>query len=144
MRCARGSTKDKTPRFEFSEPAFRERSEEKPLVNLVDSVQFVSRNTAELRGIFTGVIAFESPHKTPQVCASNRASPVGHWKVPKVMTQPYHLTYAVSAVAAAWRNQVAFEYDGPGCGGKFSHAWIGANNQQIKSKSDAHPHPSTT
>ncbi|KAI8953798.1 hypothetical protein F4801DRAFT_85572 [Xylaria longipes] len=37
-----------------------------------------------------------------------------------------------SAVAAAWRNQVAFEYDGPGCGGKFSHAWIGANNQQIK------------
>ncbi|KAI1736941.1 hypothetical protein F4680DRAFT_451551 [Xylaria scruposa] len=39
-------------------------------------------------------------------------------------------TFAVAA--AAWKNQVAFEFDSPGCKGKIGHARVGASRQQIK------------
>ncbi|KAI8624624.1 hypothetical protein F5Y19DRAFT_480368 [Xylariaceae sp. FL1651] len=39
---------------------------------------------------------------------------------------------ALAAVTAAWRNQLAFEFTGPGCGGKLAHAWVGSKYQQIK------------
>ncbi|KAH8164666.1 hypothetical protein CIB48_g3570 [Xylaria polymorpha] len=48
-----------------------------------------------------------------------------------------------SAIAVAWTDQVALEFATPGCHGLFSHAWIGSDRRQIKSKylkSDAHPH----
>ncbi|KAI0864180.1 hypothetical protein F4860DRAFT_511036 [Xylaria cubensis] len=37
-----------------------------------------------------------------------------------------------SVIAAAWKAQVAFEFDSLECNGKIGHAWIGANRQQIK------------